>query len=78
MSNPIVETYSRPACQYDDDWGWWVRIEGHFVQMPITTKHRCDQEVKEALQNLSSQQGIPYTIHRLHVRLRRSIAKPRQ
>jgi ubiquinone/menaquinone biosynthesis C-methylase UbiE len=68
----VEESYDTYYDSLEGHWGWWVRIEGHFVQMPTAVKQRCDQEVKEALQNLSSQQGIPYTIHRLHVRLRRT------
>jgi ubiquinone/menaquinone biosynthesis C-methylase UbiE len=68
----VQESYNTYYDSLEGHWGWWVRIEGHFVQMPIVTKQQCDQKVKEALQNLSSQQGIPYTIHRLHVRLRRT------
>ncbi|MGA8100777.1 MAG: hypothetical protein WB869_01410, partial [Candidatus Acidiferrales bacterium] len=53
-------------------WGWWVRIEGHFLQMPPDTKEACDQEVKAALESLAGERGIPYTIHQLHVKVRRA------
>lgn len=52
-------------------WSWWVRVEGHFVKIPPETKAQCDREVREALQSLTEPQGIPYTIHELHVKLRR-------
>ena len=58
---------------YDDlegHWGWWVRIEGHFLEIPPDRKQACDQEVRAALQTLAAEKGIPYTIHQLHVRLR--------
>lgn len=49
--------------------GWWVRIEGHFIQMPPATKLICDEQVKEALGSLATDKGIPYTLHQLHVKL---------
>jgi ubiquinone/menaquinone biosynthesis C-methylase UbiE len=48
-------------------WGWWVRIEGHFVQIPPEKKPACDAEVQATLLRLSEPEGIPYTIHQLHV-----------
>lgn len=51
-------------------WSWWVRIEGHFVQIPAEKKIQCDHEVKQALSELQTDAGIPYTIHLLHVKLR--------
>jgi hypothetical protein len=48
-----------------------VRIEGHFVKIPPEKKAACDREVREALQRLAEPQGIPYTIHQLHVEVRR-------
>lgn len=52
-------------------WAWWVRVEGHFVKIPPEKKAQCDQEVRSALQSLGEPRGIPYTIHELHVRVRR-------
>lgn len=51
-------------------WGWWVRIEGHFIQISPEKRDQCNREVKRALATLAEQKGIPYTIHQLHVRLR--------
>ena len=51
-------------------WSWWVRIEGHFVQIPAAKKIECDREVKQALSTLHTAAGIPYTIHLLHVKVR--------
>ena len=53
-------------------WSWWVRVEGHFVKIPPEKKTQCDREVRAALQALQEPRGIPYTIHELHVRVRRS------
>jgi ubiquinone/menaquinone biosynthesis C-methylase UbiE len=52
-------------------WSWWVRVEGHFVKIPPEKKTQCDRDVRAALQALSEPRGIPYTIHELHVRVRR-------
>jgi ubiquinone/menaquinone biosynthesis C-methylase UbiE len=51
-------------------WGWRVRIEGHFRRIPADKRAAFDAEVREAIECLSTERGIPYTIHRLHVRLR--------
>jgi ubiquinone/menaquinone biosynthesis C-methylase UbiE len=51
-------------------WGWWVRIEGQFVSMPPEARKACDQEVRRALSDLSTEKGIPYSIHCLHLMLR--------
>lgn len=51
-------------------WSWWIRIEGHFVQIPTEKKAQCECEVKQALAELETSEGIPYTIHLLHVKLR--------
>jgi ubiquinone/menaquinone biosynthesis C-methylase UbiE len=54
-------------------WSWWVRVEGHFVKIPPEKKAACDRDVRAALQALTEPRGIPYTIHELHVRVRRRI-----
>lgn len=66
----IDESHDTYYDTLDGHWGWWVRIEGHFVQIPAEKKQSCDSEVRHALLDLSEPQGIPYTIHQLHVRLR--------
>ena len=67
----IEESYDTYYDTLEGHWGWWVRIEGHFVQIPPDKKQACDSEVRQALLGLSEPQGIPYTIHQLHVRLAR-------
>jgi ubiquinone/menaquinone biosynthesis C-methylase UbiE len=54
----------------DGHWGWRVRIEGHFSRIPADKRAAFDDEVRDALQELSTERGIPYTIHQLHVKLR--------
>lgn len=68
----VDESYQTYYDTLDGHWGWWVRIEGHFVQIPPERKHACDREVRAALEGLAGDQGIPYTIHALHVSLRRA------
>jgi len=67
----IDESYQTYYDTLEGHWGWWVRIEGHFMQIPAARKKECDRDVKNALQDLVERRGIPYTIHQLHVRLRR-------
>lgn len=65
----VEESFDTYTDTLEGHWGWWVRIEGHFVQMPATKKQACDEEVKKALRELANDDGIPYTIHQLHVHL---------
>jgi ubiquinone/menaquinone biosynthesis C-methylase UbiE len=67
----VEESYDTYYDTLEGHWGWWVRIEGHFMQLPPGKKRQCYQEVKSALITLADDRGIPYTIHQLHVRLRR-------
>jgi ubiquinone/menaquinone biosynthesis C-methylase UbiE len=66
----VEEAFETYYDSLEGHWAWWVRIEGHFMQLPSALKEPCDREVKAAIQSLDSPKGIPYTIHRLHVRLR--------
>lgn len=67
----IAESYQTYYDTLEGHWGWWVRIEGQFLRMPPARKEECDRDVKQALQELAEPAGIPYTIHELHVKLRR-------
>ena len=69
----VDESFTTYYDTLEGHWSWWVRVEGHFVKIPAETKAQCDREVREALQTLNEPQGIPYTIHELHVRLSRRI-----
>ena len=66
----VNESYDTYFDTLEGHWAWWVRIEGHFVNIPAQQKIACDREVKDAIQSVGSPQGIPYTIHQLHVSLR--------
>jgi ubiquinone/menaquinone biosynthesis C-methylase UbiE len=67
----VGESFTTYYDTLEGHWSWWVRVEGHFVKIPPEKKAQCDHEVKEALQSLAEPRGIPYTIHELHVKLRR-------
>lgn len=66
----VEESYDTYFDTLEGHWAWWVRIEGHFVKIPAQEKAACDREVKDALESLRGPNGIPYTIHQLHVSLR--------
>ena len=67
----IEESYETYYDSLEGHWGWWVRIEGQFVRIPADKREACNREVRDALLSLAGERGIPYTIHRLHVMLRR-------
>ena len=67
----VEESFTTYYDTLDGHWSWWVRVEGHFVKIPADKKAQCDHDVREALQSLAEPRGIPYTIHELHVKLRR-------
>ena len=68
----VTESYHTYHDTLEGHWGWWVRIEGQFVDMPKDVRTECDKAVKAALSELATEQGIPYTVHLLHVRFKRS------
>ena len=68
----VEESHNTYYDTLEGHWAWWVRIEGHFVQIPPEKKLACDDEVRRGLASLTESQGIPYTIHQLHVKLRRA------
>ncbi len=49
--------------------GWWVRVAPQLVAIPAEQRDECDREVRTALAALGTREGIPYTIHQLHVRV---------
>jgi ubiquinone/menaquinone biosynthesis C-methylase UbiE len=66
----VTESYHTCYDTLEGHWGWWVRIEGQFVDIPAAKKAECEQAVREAISTLATDKGIPYTVHLLHVRLR--------
>ncbi len=67
----VQESYDTYYDTLDGHWGWWVRIEGHFMQLPAEKRDECNQVVRQALASLREDKGVPYTLHQLHVKLRR-------
>jgi ubiquinone/menaquinone biosynthesis C-methylase UbiE len=59
---------------YDDlegHWSWWVaRASGHFNAIPMGMRKRCDEEIRQAIQSLSCDKGIPYTVHVVYVKVK--------
>jgi ubiquinone/menaquinone biosynthesis C-methylase UbiE len=66
----VRESFDTYYDTLEGHWNWWVRIEGHFVQIPADKRSQCDGDVKNALASLQTAAGIPYTIHLLHVQVR--------
>ena len=66
----VTESYHTYFDTLEGHWNWWVRIEGQLVDIPETERAECDQAVKAAIATLATAEGIPYTIHLLHVQLR--------
>jgi ubiquinone/menaquinone biosynthesis C-methylase UbiE len=67
----VSESYHTYFDTLERHWSWWCRIEGQFSGVPPEIKAECDCAVKEAIASLDSENGIPYTIHLIHVRVRR-------
>jgi ubiquinone/menaquinone biosynthesis C-methylase UbiE len=67
----IEESYETYYDTLEGHWGWWVRIEGQFIGIPADKREACNREVRNAMLSLAGEKGIPYTIHQLHVILRR-------
>ena len=66
----VEESYQTYCDSLEGHWGWWVRAEGHFVRLPPKRRAQCNQEIKQALLELATDEGIAYTIHQIHVHLR--------
>jgi ubiquinone/menaquinone biosynthesis C-methylase UbiE len=67
----VEESYHTYYDTLEGHWAWWVRIEGQLVDVADDKKAECDAAARAALASLETEQGIPYTVHLLHVRLRR-------
>ncbi len=66
----VTESYLTYFDTLDGHWSWWVRIEGQLVNIPQAVRAECDRAVRAAIATLATDEGIPYTVHLLHVRLR--------
>lgn len=67
----VEESYHTFYDSLEGHWAWWVRIEGQTLDVAPEKRAECDAAVRAALTSLDAGQGIPYTVHLLHVRLRR-------
>jgi ubiquinone/menaquinone biosynthesis C-methylase UbiE len=67
----VEESYETYYDTLEGHWGWWVRIEGQFIGIPADRREACNREVRQAMLSMAEEKGIPYTIHKLHVKLRR-------
>lgn len=65
----VQELYETYYDSLDGHWRWWTRIEGQLANIPASKRSHCEQEVRSALQQMDSPQGIPYTIHLLHAKI---------
>jgi ubiquinone/menaquinone biosynthesis C-methylase UbiE len=67
----VEESYETYYDSLEGHWGWWVRIEGQFIGIPAGKREECNREIRQAMLSMAGEKGIPYTIHKLHVKLRR-------
>jgi SAM-dependent methyltransferase len=65
----VDEWYETHHDSLDGHWAWWVRIEGQLLAIPPERRERCEHDVRAALATLDTAEGIPYTLHVLHVRV---------
>jgi ubiquinone/menaquinone biosynthesis C-methylase UbiE len=73
FGSPLLTVQESHQTYYDTlegHWAWWVRIEGQLLDIPSDKKAECDEAVRAALSTLATDEGIPYTVHLVHVRLR--------
>lgn len=67
----VTEEYKTYHDDLEGHWSWWVpRLGAHFAAMPQDKREQCDRESREAIATLATDDGIPYEVHLLHVRLR--------
>jgi ubiquinone/menaquinone biosynthesis C-methylase UbiE len=67
----VTESFETYYDTLEGHMGWWLRIRGHFDEIESKDREACDREVEEALSALATEQGIPYTVHMIHVHLAR-------
>jgi ubiquinone/menaquinone biosynthesis C-methylase UbiE len=68
----VSESYHTYFDTLEGHWSWWVRVEGQLLDIPTGKKEECDLAVRNAIATLETGGEIPYTVHLMHVRLRRS------
>jgi ubiquinone/menaquinone biosynthesis C-methylase UbiE len=65
----VEESFVTYYDNLEGHWSWWIRIEGQLLEVPPTRRAECDNDVRAALASLTTEHGIPYTVHLIHVRL---------
>ena len=70
-------TVSETTRVYYDDlqghWSWWIsRMAGHFRQLSKKQRYQFDREIREAIAACADEKGIPYTVHLIHIKIRRT------
>ena len=66
----VDEIYQTYFDTVDGHLGWWVRLQAQLLAIPVERRDECEREIRAALAALETDQGIPYTIHQLHVQVR--------
>jgi ubiquinone/menaquinone biosynthesis C-methylase UbiE len=67
----VDELYETHYDDLEGHWSWWIsRLSGHFAKMPDDKREQCDREAREAIASLATEEGIPFGVHVLHVRVR--------
>lgn len=49
--------------------GWQVRVAPQLLAIPAERREECDRELRAALAAIQTDQGVPYTIHQVRVRV---------
>jgi ubiquinone/menaquinone biosynthesis C-methylase UbiE len=63
------ESYDTYYDSVEGHLAWWRRVEPQLVGIPTALRADCEDEVRDALASLETDQGVPYTKHTLHIHL---------
>ncbi len=64
----VYETYYDTA---EGHLGWRVRVAPQLLAIPAERREECDRDLRAALAAVQTDQGVPFTIHQLHLRVGR-------
>jgi len=68
----VKESYRTYHDTLDKHWDWWTaRASAHFTGVPEAERADFEKALQDALAELQGEKGIPYTVHTIHVRVRR-------
>ena len=65
----VDEAYETYYDTVEGHLGWHVRAAPQLVAIPAERREECDRAVRAALAAIQTDQGVPFTIHQLHVRV---------